>query len=89
MHSSDERDRRRKWRYGLLSLLMFPGAMLSIHLGLGLYLGMNAMLPSRPMLLVVLLLAPCGPAITFLMAPPAGDRMLYQEKWAGLNVGAE
>lgn len=89
LHSSDPRARRLKWRYGLLSMLMFPGVIALNSLGLGIWFGPQAMLPVPFVSIATLVVAPVGLVVTRLLGPITAERTLYQEKWAALDVAAE
>jgi len=81
--------RRLKWRYGLLSLVIFPGMMLFDYLGLALAPGIEGFLPSRAAWITMIAVAPLGPLAAILLGPLSAERTLYQEKWAGLDLPAE
>jgi hypothetical protein len=89
MRNSDPQARRLKWCYGLLSLLFIPGMMALNYLLLGLWFGMQAMMPPPLLYLIVLVLTPVGPAAAWLLGPISAERTLYQEKWAAVEVPAD
>lgn len=84
-----QRSRRLKWRYGLLSLVIFPGYLFLNYLGLGFGPGIESLTPSREAYLSLPALALLGLLTVYLMGPKSAERTLYQEKWAGLDVAEE
>ncbi|MBD3673104.1 MAG: hypothetical protein HUJ26_06215 [Planctomycetaceae bacterium] len=80
------KSKKSQLRYGLLSVFLYPAAMFAIHLGLMLGPRLGEYQISSSAMLAASATACFGPLVVWLMGPMMAERILYQEKWAAIDL---